>query len=231
MIDWEEFYDSYPRGFGPTEYLKQAGHTIDGRPISGEQFEIILNRMEEMLGLEQGDSLLDLCCGNGVFTQQLAKKCGRVVGVDFSEPLLEIAERDHGRGNLTYHLMNALDLDTHSEMGSNRFTKVVMCGALQHFELFQLETLIGSLIDLTSEDRVIVFLLVPDCREKWAFYNTAPKRIRHLVRKLMGRERMGTWWRREDIERTCLNWRLRCSFREMDARLHESQYRFDVRIV
>ena len=54
MLDWEKFYDSYPRGFGPTEYLRQAGHTINGEPINSEQFEIILDRMEEMLAYNSG---------------------------------------------------------------------------------------------------------------------------------------------------------------------------------
>ena len=146
MIDWEEFYDSYPRSFGPIEYLKQAGHTIDGEPISGEQFEIILERMETLLDLQPTDSLLDLCCGNGLFTKGLAEKCERVEGVDFSKPLLEVAERDHRRQNLTYHLMDALEVNSESAIGSMRFDKVIMCGALQHFGRFQFEILMRNLV-------------------------------------------------------------------------------------
>jgi cyclopropane fatty-acyl-phospholipid synthase-like methyltransferase len=230
MIDWEAFYASHPLSFGGDEYLKQAGHTINGRPISEAQFELLVETMQDLLDLREGDVLLDLCCGNGIFTKELAKRCKRVVGVDFSRPMLEIAERTHRPQNVTYHQMNALAVDSNSLVGSMRFDKVVMCGALQHFSRDQLQRLVGNMVNVTSDGRVIVFLLVPDRRKRWVFYDTPGKRVRHLARQLLGRERMGTWWTPEDFEGTCQRLGLRSSFHDMDARLHPSRYRFDVRI-
>jgi demethylmenaquinone methyltransferase/2-methoxy-6-polyprenyl-1,4-benzoquinol methylase len=45
-------------------------------------------------GLRPGDSALDVCCGTGDFALELAKLVapgGRVVGCDFSEPMLDLA--------------------------------------------------------------------------------------------------------------------------------------------
>jgi demethylmenaquinone methyltransferase/2-methoxy-6-polyprenyl-1,4-benzoquinol methylase len=45
-------------------------------------------------GLGPGDSALDVCCGTGDFALELAKLVqpgGRVVGCDFSEPMLDLA--------------------------------------------------------------------------------------------------------------------------------------------
>src|ERR1700704_3899058 len=49
-------------------------------------------------GLTAGGSALDVACGSGRLTVQLAKIAGpkgRVVGLDFSPQMLEVARRDH----------------------------------------------------------------------------------------------------------------------------------------
>ncbi len=49
-------------------------------------------------GLTAGGSALDIACGSGKLTAQLAKIAGaggRVVGLDFSPEMLEVARRDH----------------------------------------------------------------------------------------------------------------------------------------
>lgn len=46
-------------------------------------------------GLAPGDSALDVCCGTGDFSLELAKavgESGSVVGVDFAEPMIELAK-------------------------------------------------------------------------------------------------------------------------------------------
>jgi len=49
-------------------------------------------------GLKPGGSALDVACGSGKLTAELAKlagPAGRVVGLDFSPQMLEVARRDH----------------------------------------------------------------------------------------------------------------------------------------
>jgi len=51
-------------------------------------------------GLRPGDSALDVCCGTGDFAFELARevgKDGRVVGTDFSEPMLTLARAKAAR--------------------------------------------------------------------------------------------------------------------------------------
>ena len=49
-------------------------------------------------GIQSGGSALDLACGSGKLTAELAKLAGvtgRVVGLDFSPQMLDVARRDH----------------------------------------------------------------------------------------------------------------------------------------
>jgi demethylmenaquinone methyltransferase/2-methoxy-6-polyprenyl-1,4-benzoquinol methylase len=67
-------------------------------------------------GLQPGDSALDVCCGTGDLTLELAKLVspgGRVVGCDFSEPMLDLArEKTATRGaeGVRFEWADALEL-------------------------------------------------------------------------------------------------------------------------
>lgn len=53
----------------------------------------------ELLELHEGDTALDLCCGTGDFVKCLRQRVGslgRIVGLDFAAPMLEIARRKPG---------------------------------------------------------------------------------------------------------------------------------------
>jgi demethylmenaquinone methyltransferase/2-methoxy-6-polyprenyl-1,4-benzoquinol methylase len=55
-------------------------------------------RAARATGLQPGGSALDVACGSGKLTAELARIAGgsgRVVGLDFSAQMLEIARRDH----------------------------------------------------------------------------------------------------------------------------------------
>ena len=67
--------------------------TVNGKPVGEEQIELIVNTIIEALEIKQSDILLDLCCGNGALSDRIFSVCNGGLGVDFSEPLIEIARR------------------------------------------------------------------------------------------------------------------------------------------
>ena len=73
-------------------------------------------RAAERTELAPGDSALDVCCGTGDLALELAKRVtpgGRVVGCDFSEPMLDLArEKTAQRGieGLRFEWADALEL-------------------------------------------------------------------------------------------------------------------------
>ena len=70
-------------------------------------------RVVEAAALNPGGSVLDLACGTGTLTRDLAKKVGpdgRVLGVDFSREMLRAA-RSKPLVNVEYRLGDATDLE------------------------------------------------------------------------------------------------------------------------
>jgi D-alanine-D-alanine ligase len=73
---WESFFDS--------KYLKAYRSVEDGTP---QQIDFIV----DVVGIQPEDRILDLCCGQGRHTIELAKRGFSVTGLDQSEYLLSVA--------------------------------------------------------------------------------------------------------------------------------------------
>jgi demethylmenaquinone methyltransferase/2-methoxy-6-polyprenyl-1,4-benzoquinol methylase len=73
-------------------------------------------RAADLARLAPGDAALDVCCGTGDLTLELAKRIapgGHVVGCDFSEPMLDLARDKAGAravGGVRFEWADALNL-------------------------------------------------------------------------------------------------------------------------
>lgn len=81
----------------------------DERMEAGETWQrsLIQPAVEHLLELREGERVLEIACGNGEFARRMAELGGSVLGVDFSEPMLERA-RSRG-GNVEYRRVDATD--------------------------------------------------------------------------------------------------------------------------
>jgi len=230
VTDWKTYWATYPTTIGPSEHLKQVGHTIKGAPVPDWLFQLKVSEILRHLDLQSNDTVLDLCCGNGVITKELAYFCKRVVGVDYSLPLLEIANREHQAGNISYRHSDILNLDNMSQVISEPFSKVLIHGGLQYFQERHLGQILGNILRLTANDRVILLGGVPDIQRIWQFYNTPKRRLIYLWSKIRDKDVIGTWWDKEVIGKTCQKLGLDWEFHNQNPALDTAGYRFDVTI-
>ncbi|MBX5462385.1 MAG: 23S rRNA (uracil(1939)-C(5))-methyltransferase RlmD [Steroidobacteraceae bacterium] len=83
--------------FAPTDFVQ----------INGVVNEALVSRAVELLAPEPGAAVLDLFCGLGNFTLALARRAGRVVGVEGDRELVARAAvnaRRNGLANATFHV-------------------------------------------------------------------------------------------------------------------------------
>src|ERR687889_838476 len=89
---------------------------------------------ERLLGVRTGETVLDVACGNGVFSRRLAELGARVVAVDFSENFVELARartEEAGYGAAVKYLVaDATDEEQMLALGEERFDAVVCNMAL-----------------------------------------------------------------------------------------------------
>lgn len=229
-MDWQAFWSTYPGRSESVNLLGQVGKTVAGVPISAEQVEAILGDITAALDLGPSDRVLDLCCGNGLLTRALARRCHRVLGIDFSEPLLEQAASQCQAPNLEYRKLDARKLDALATESAGAFDKVLMYEALAYFSEKDVALILDHLRTLTRPGSRVLLGSVLDSARRGRFLNTWRRWLRYLWQvQVRGRDPgLGRWWSRHQLERLAGIAGYQCAIREQNPLLHTAHYRFDV---
>lgn len=97
---------------------------------SDYQKDIIMPGATKLMNLKKGSRILDLACGQGVFSRYLSAKGMQVEGLDVSEELIQRA-RTRSKPSINFHLADARKPDTFKP---SNFDAVVCLLALQNME-------------------------------------------------------------------------------------------------
>lgn len=229
---WADFWISYPEKAGDTQYFKQVGKTVNGAPISQQQYETLITDIETLLALNEQDHVLDLCCGNGLITSELAKKCHDIVGVDFSDVLICRANETKQGQNIKYIHLDARKIKALSAEYPGYFTKVLWYEALAFFDKNDLYEILEALKAITTGDALILIGSVLDAERKWNFFDTWSRKINYIVNiVLLGREvGLGKWWHRKEIEKAGKKLGFKYELHYQNKILHTAHYRMDIKL-
>ena len=118
---------------------------------------------ERLLDIQGGEMILDVACGNGVFTRRLAQLGAQVLGVDFSQEFLQLA-----RGRTTdyddridYQVVDATDEAALRQLGQQRFDAAVCNMALM--DMATIDPLLRALRHLLKPAGRFVFSVQHPC--------------------------------------------------------------------
>jgi cyclopropane fatty-acyl-phospholipid synthase-like methyltransferase len=232
-VDWKAFFESYRLTpiASDADLLYQVGATVGGKAISAEQVGALLSDCRRGLDLGPGDTLLDLCAGNGVLTSELAKDVKAAVGVDFSQPYIENARRHKARPNVAYLVHDVSHLETCEPLKSQLPISKVMCySALAYLTPEQVDRMLAFVAANATPDVRVLFGSVLDKSRLWNFFNTWPRKLNYLFKvKLLRRDfGLGRWWTRDELVGLAARNGFSCQFLEQSPSLHTAHYRYDV---
>ena len=226
--NWNAFWQQDPQKFDELQFFEQVGKTTKKCAISRDQFEILNASLLANLQLRSTDEVLDVCCGNGIVSCRVAQLCRKVVGIDYSPYLIEIAKKYNKPENVEYFQIDAMSLKTWRIL--DNFDKIYMYEALQHFHPNQFAALLTDFQKFMKGDYFLFIGSVPDVVKKWSFYNTRLRQIDYYIRKIRGTESIGTWWDKNDIRLVTEKIGLKVNFFDQPISLYTSHYRFDMLI-
>jgi 2-polyprenyl-3-methyl-5-hydroxy-6-metoxy-1,4-benzoquinol methylase len=220
---WKEHYDSISKQFDGS-LLKQVGKTVNGREVPEHQVKLIVENIANVLQLSAEDSVVDLCCGNGLITRPLASLVKEIVGVDFTSSLIEAAKKYNGFHNINYVTSDVLNLDPKYFSG---LKKIIMYEALQLFSEEQFGILLDQLKSL-APGSLVFFGGIPNKEKLRVYYDTEGKFAFYMQRESEGKPHMGRWWLMNEIEQLASTRGFKATFLPQDPTLYTAYYRYDV---
>lgn len=234
---WQEFWDKYLLDRYGKEVVSseddlyfQVARTVNKRPIEKAIFDGIVAQIINDLDLTGSDVLVDFCCGNGLFTYELRDHAAKIIGVDFSQNIIDTANKFKSAPNITYCLGSVVTYlkDFKEKWPQVTPAKYLMNDSLAYFTPKDLEAM---LVQIKDNSRDFKFLLrgAPNDELKWNYYNTEERKAVYLANIAKGdltNDGLGNWWLKDDILRVCNKLNLACEIR--NQQLPVSDYRMDI---
>ena len=220
-----KFYKEYPKTCSPDDFWGQVKRTVNGKPVSQDQIDMIVDAIVAGLELNQEDTLLDLCCGNGALSTLLFKHCKSGLGVDFSEYLISIANRYFADPPIqTYILQDVVDF-CENPVTPHKFTKMVCYGSFSFIENQRVESLLRLLKNNFPNLKRAFIGNYPDKRFIADFYGN--RRIEP------GSENdpdspIGIWRTEEDFISLANQCGWQAMIHKMPSQYYAAHYRYDV---
>ena len=230
MTSLQNWYDTRARALDSRDFLSQACHTQGGKAVSGDVIGLVLGELRAGLEFAATDRVLDLCCGNGLFTHALAGEVADITGVDFSGELIRLAQTHNTAPNLRYMQGDATRLDQIETLADRRYDKIYMNASLQHFKPDHFPALLDSLLALASDDPVLMFTFIPEDGKQRLLFDTLKKRLIRLRRRLTGRDYFGDWWRPDTIRQAAAARGFACDILPVNPDISYGAYRFHARL-
>ena len=123
------------------EIWDQKADFWDEHMGEGNQFhlQLVAPAVDRLLQAQPGEVVLEVACGNGVMSRQLARHGAQVVATDFSARFLERAQAravEHAE-RIEYQLIDATDTTQLLTLGEGRFDAAVCTMALMDMPVIQ----------------------------------------------------------------------------------------------
>lgn len=218
-MDWKKFWDK-----NAVENSNDVIVQVQRKDLASTILTV--NHIVRILKIQPTDKVLDVCCGNGIITQQISLKCDSIVGVDQSNNLLQIANNDYKELNISYVNYSALELSQSVE--NSYFDKIYLQFSLQYFDKKnEGEKVIEELLKCLKPNGKIFIGDITNHHKVYAFFDTPMKKLRYLKHRIEGKNGMGKFWKVSELDAICKTLNIKGTFLQQPKELPYAYYRFD----
>ena len=222
--DWRKWWNEDPVRARQSDLYYQVGRTVGGIPTGEPDLVATSDAILAALRLSRTETVLDLCCGNGLISAKIAPHCGFLVGVDFSEPLIQTA-RDR-TPNIKFVVSDVTILDG-AILGVDQIDAAYLAFAFQYFDEAMARKLLKRLKILASPAFRLLLESIPDIDRIAAHYHTPERMAAHQKRKAEGTEEIENWWSAKQLAELAGSEGFACAPLLQHRERVSSHYRFD----
>lgn len=186
---WSQFWIERGHDSLSDDPQTQVLRTTRGKPIDRENFQQILDGVLSRLDVDESADVLDLCCGNGIFSVPLAKRCRTVHSVDVVSEFVESIDTSENT-NITTQTrdIRQLDFDEH------QFDRVLLYAAIQYLSANEVFRLLTKIQRWLRPNGFLFLGDIPDSERRWSFFRTDEQRHNYFQGLASGRPIIGTWF-------------------------------------
>lgn len=226
--DKYSFYKEHPKSCDPKDFWGQVKRTVNGKSVSQEQIDMIVEASVAGLLLDSDDVLLDICCGNGALTNLLFERCRGGLGVDFSECLISIANQNFAKETTSEYLLEDVVEFCLAPKSVATFTKAMCYGSFSYLEHAQAKEMLKALYDNFPHLKRVFIGNLPDRRLIKLFYGERP--VEPELADEPG-SAIGIWRTKEQFVEMVGNDRWKVEFSSMAENYYAAHYRYDATLI
>lgn len=209
--------------FSRNDFWAQVRRTIMGRPMNGDELEVLVTHLRDQLLLGRHDVLLDLGCGNGALSAELFEACSGCVGADLSSYLIGVA-RQYFERIPDYVFFHADALEFALSVGEpGRFTKALCYAVIPYLPLDEVRAIVQVLYRRFSGISRLVLGNIPDRDKAGLFFRDG------YDRDILDQHesQIGRWWSHDEVASiaSAAGWDV--TFVHMPEHFFNARYRFD----
>lgn len=221
----DEFYKVHPKTCAPDDFWGQVKRTVNGKPVSQDQIDMIVEAVLQGMNLSSDDKLLDLCCGNGALSTLLFAECQGGLGVDYSRYLIDVANTNFASTSDKYQLVDDVAAYATREPSPERFTKALCYGSFQYLSQESARSLLENLHLRFKNVQRLYLGNLPDKALLKEFYND-----KDYVEGIEDDHSspIGIWRTRKEFTHLAKATGWEAEFFRMPESFYASTYRYDV---
>jgi cyclopropane fatty-acyl-phospholipid synthase-like methyltransferase len=217
-------YKEYPKTLPRDDLWGQVRRTIHGRRISEAEVAAIVASIVHGLQLAAGDTLLDLACGNGALTARLFSSCRKVLGIDFSPYLVDVAKEFFERVPEYVFIEAEMLTYVRTEPDPLPFTKAMCYASIQYLPVASVELILAELNRRFRNVTRILLGNVPDKDRAELFFGGERPRVAELSDPT---SQIGVWWNQSELRDVAERCGWSISFSRLPENVFNARYRYD----
>ena len=170
MCQKDYIHTEYPKTCAPDDFWGQVKRTVNGRPVSQNQIDMIVDAIRTGLSLSHGDVLLDIGCGNGALSRYFFDDCSQLLGIDFSEYLILVAKANFEKPPFFVFQKSDAASYVNREPEPTRFSKALCYGCFAYLTFADAEHVLHRLSKRFLHVKTLYIGNLPDKERAHYFY-------------------------------------------------------------
>lgn len=219
------------------DLIYQVGWSDKNEPLEKSIILEIIKKISDKLDLNQNDKVLDLCCGNGVISNELSKIVNFIVGIDFSRAFLENANVYKKRSNISYFYgdvenFNEIIPPNILENYKNVEVKIIMSFSLGYFDKKNFTALLYKLNKYFHKFKFYI-TFIPDYDKYKIVFPNRIDQLKFIINDLILKKTkgIGRFWKRKELISILQKFGFETSFDNDIQERPGTDYRFNLLII